>query len=62
MRKLVVALLLLIPIMGAAQTYLSEDFEGTWPPSEWYIVESGDDGWEQGDGYGYGDPSVYEAK
>jgi len=60
MRKLVVALLLLIPIMGAAQTYLSEDFEGTWPPSEWYIVESGDDGWEQGDGYGYGDPSVYE--
>ena len=43
-------------------TSLREGFEENWLPDEWYIVESGDYGWERSDGSGDGDPPVYEGQ
>ncbi len=43
-------------------TYLAENFESCWPPLGWYIEESGEEGWEWGDGNRPGDPPIFEGQ
>ena len=58
--QLVVFLLVALPAIAGAQIYLNEGFEGSWPPTEWQILQSTSYGWEQGDGTNYADPTVYD--